>query len=101
MIIEFNEIEVCCYRDFRFRKSPTCQNYCDQFSRNHICVQMVKFSYTRFGKWDFTTVREKGLVVYDPKMMSCEPLCDGDVKKGTETLTWVEQSVCTNGMQSL
>lgn len=42
---------------------------------------MVKFSYTRFGKWGCTTVLEKGPVVYDPEMMSCEPLCDGDVKK--------------------
>lgn len=57
---------------------------------------MVNFSYTGFGKWGFTTDHEKGPVVYDPEMMAWEPLCDGEVTKGTGALPWVEQSVWTN-----
>lgn len=62
---------------------------------------MVNFSYTGFGKWGFTTGHEKGPVVYDPEMMAWEPLCDGEVTKGTGALPWVEQSVWTSGPQSL
>lgn len=78
------EIEVCCYREFRFRKSPTGQNYCDQFSRNHTCVQMVKFSYTRLENRASQQFMRKGLWFRTQRWCHAI-LWDGDVNKGKNT----------------